>query len=117
MKAETQAVWAKRVEEWRKSGKTATEFAAGQPFAGSTLQWAASRLRRKEHARRRGETTDVHAGGQREALRLAKVVLGVRREDTASELLVEVAGARIAVRRGFDEALLCTVVRALKEKR
>ena len=41
----------------------------------------------------------------------------VRRECAVSELLVEVAGARIAVRRGFDAALLTAVVRALKEER
>jgi hypothetical protein len=116
VKTETEAAWAGRVEEWRKSGKTAAEFAADKPYASSTLQWAASRLRGKASGRRR-ETTDAPRGGKREAIRLAKVVRLRQREVAESELLVEVAGARVAVRRGFDVELLRAVVRALEEER
>jgi hypothetical protein len=116
VKAKTEARWAERVEEWQKSGKTATEFAADKPYAGSTLLWAASRLRGMQDGRRR-RTADTQPSGQREAIRLAKVVRRAQHEDRPSELLVEVSGARIAVRRGFDAPLLCAVVRALKDER
>ncbi len=117
MKAETEAAWAERVEEWRKSGKTATDFAADKPYAGSTLQWAASRLHGAERGRRRGSPSETQAGSEREAIRLAKVVRRGVREEVLSKLVVEVAGARIAVHAGFDAALLSAVVRALKGER
>ncbi len=47
MKEKTRATWLGRIEEWRRSGKTAEEFAAGQPFSGGTLTWRASQLRRR----------------------------------------------------------------------
>jgi hypothetical protein len=118
MKAETEAVWAERVEQWRGSGKTAPEFAADKPYASSTLQWAASRLRqtgrggRKRRIARAGRTPDA-------GIELTKVVR--RRErvavTAAEDMVLEVAGARIAVRRGFDAALLCDVVQALRGAR
>jgi hypothetical protein len=49
-------------------------------------------------------------------IHLAKVVRRARRDEPAA-LSIEVAGARIAVRLGFDPVLLCAVVRALKEER
>jgi hypothetical protein len=110
VKTETEAAWAERVEEWRKSGKTATEFAADKPYAGSTLQWAASRLRRGASGRRRRR---AWAGD----IALAKVVRRPRPGGTVAEVVVEVAGARISVRRGFDATLLSSVVQALKEER
>ena len=103
--------------EWRRSGKPAGEFAADKGYAGSTLQWAASRLRRAEGGRRRRAASDRGSGDKPEAIRLARVVRRTRGEGTVSELLVEVSGARIAVRSGFDVALLSAVVRALKGER
>lgn len=113
MKAETKAVWAERVEEWRKSGKSAPEYAADKPYAGSTLQWAASRLKQ-------GRAGASKPGAGRRAsvgeIRMAKVVRS-RQEAAVSEMVIEVAGTRIGVRRGFDRALLREVVSALSEGR
>ena len=116
MKAETEAIWAERVEEWRESGKSASEFAADKPYASSTLQWAASRLKRGP---RRGRKRRVSAEGASVAreIPMAKVVRRSRRETTVGDLVIEIAGARIAVRQGFDGALLGEVVRALREGR
>jgi len=114
VKTQTEAAWAERVEEWRKSGKTATEFAADKAYAGSTLQWAASRLRRKSGGKLRSASAGraVAAAGD---IRMAKVVRRPRQEDAVADMVVEIAGARISVRRGFDTTLLAAVVQALRE--
>ncbi len=116
MKAETEAIWAERVEEWRKSGKSAPEFAADKPYAGSTLQWAASRLKRGLRGARKQR---VSAGGASvtHQVPMAKVVRRSRRDTPIADVVIEIAGARIAVRQGFDVALLGEVVRALREGR
>jgi hypothetical protein len=94
-KAETEARWRERVGEWRASGKKLAEFSEGQPYAASTLRYWASRLKRGE--------------GQR----FVRLVPKSARESTGSELVIEVASARVRVARGFDAALLGEVVRAL----
>ena len=116
MKAETEALWSERVEEWRESGKSAPDFAADKPYAGSTLQWAASRLKR---GARRGRKRRVSAEGASVAreIPMAKVVRRSRRDTPIADVVIEIAGARIAVRQGFDVALLGEVVRALREGR
>jgi len=115
MKAATEAIWAERVEAWRGSGKAASEFAADKPYASSTLQWAASRLRRSgsKGRRRRGAPAGRAAGG---GIELTGVVRRPGRGAVA-DMVLEVAGARITVRRGFDAALLCDVVQALRGAR
>ena len=116
MKAETEAVWAERVEEWRGSGKTAPEFAVDKPYASSTLQWAASRLRRSGgggRKRRIARASRPPAAG----IELTEVVRRAGRRAVAEGMVLEVAGARIAVRRGFDAALLRDVVQALRRAR
>jgi hypothetical protein len=114
MKAETKAIWAERVEEWRKSGKSAPEFAADKPYAGSTLQWAASRLKQgPARASRPGKGRRAPTG----EIRMARVVRRVSQAAVVAEMVIEVAGTRIGVRRGFDRALLREVVSALSEAR
>jgi hypothetical protein len=116
VRAETEAAWAERVEEWRRSGRTAEEFAADKAYAGSTLQWAASRLRARTPGRRKQREVSDGRCDAAKGIHLAKVVRRARRDESAG-LSIEIAGARIAVRLGFDPVLLCAVVRALKEER
>lgn len=40
------ALWARRIEQWKRSGKTQREFCAGQSIAISTFQWWRARLSR-----------------------------------------------------------------------
>ena len=40
-------MWVECIEEWTRSGQSATEFAEGEPFTSGTLTWAASRLRKR----------------------------------------------------------------------
>ena len=120
MRDSTRATWVARIEEWKRSGKTAEEFAAGQPFSGGTLTWRASQLRHRP-GDVRGESAARGPSRRRRVSADSKIVLAevVRRapELRDESLVVEVANARIAVRAGFDKALLCDVVAALREVR
>jgi hypothetical protein len=56
----TDAKWLERIRQWKESGKTAEEFAVGQPFKASTLKWRAAELRRTTPAlETRRETRSV----------------------------------------------------------
>ena len=116
MKEKTKVRWAGLVEEWKRSGKTAAQFAEGKPFSAGTLTWRACQLRQAEAA-------DVKQSAEsRPGKRGAKVVLAevVRRRVPAplpavSGLSLEVAGVRISVAPDFDEALLRRVVLVVRE--
>jgi hypothetical protein len=95
--AQTEATWQGRVRAWREEGVTAEEFASGKPFAASTLRYWSSRLNRTVRPRW-----------------LRVVPRGAAAATADAGLLVEVAGARIRVARGFDASLLAEVVHALK---
>jgi hypothetical protein len=105
---ETQKKWSERVEEWKASGRTAKEFVEGRDFKASTLVYWASCLRsglaRAAPGRERGP-----------CVRMVRVVRTARRPEKSIE--VTVGSARIAVRAGFDEALLRQVVKALGDER
>jgi hypothetical protein len=115
MKPNTEAVWAERIEEWGRSGQSATEFAEGKPFTSGTLTWAASRLRsaRGKSKRREG---GPRAKRQRK-IRIAEVVRRPSKTPVVESIVVEIGGAVISVRRGFDRALLQDVVVVLRGAR
>ncbi|WP_437912419.1 IS66 family insertion sequence element accessory protein TnpA [Sorangium sp. So ce302] len=92
----TEVMWSERVRAWRERGETAEAFARSRGFAASTLHGWSSRLSRTERPR---------------FLRLVPKAPAVT--SSASELVVEVGGARVRVAAGFDAALLADVVRAL----
>jgi hypothetical protein len=103
-----QAVWEERVRNWKSSGKSVNDFVVGQPYAAATLRWWSSRLAR--------DATKMAPAAVQSAPRieLARVEIAPAR---AAAIAVEVGGARVVVERGFDEALLRSVVRALGERR
>lgn len=95
--------WAKRVAEWKASGLSSPVFCAGKDFTPGGLRHAAHRL--------------SHGTGSKSRVRVARVVrvesarrAVQRSESGASELVVEVGRARVAVRRGFDRATLALVL-------
>lgn len=100
----TEARWAERVQRWRASGKTAEEFARPEDFEASTLRYWASRLK---HA-----STPAQEGAGISAVRMVRVKRSHAPRAT-SPLVVTVAGARIEVFAGFDEAVLRKVVDVL----
>jgi transposase len=99
---DTETKWSNRVQEWKASGKTAEEFAEGKGFEPSTLRFWASKLRQ-------GKTSPVTERAPR--VRMARVTPTTLRSDDT--LVVVVGAARVAVRAGFDVALLRQVVAAL----
>jgi hypothetical protein len=131
-----QEVWQARVAEWRQSGQSARQFCLEKGYSFFSLKDWSSRLGREEPVRaepRRAEPprprrSDSGSGlligdegisaakvvkkpERTEEIRLARVV---REPESCSEtpILIEMGGARISVRRGFDEATLQRVVKA-----
>lgn len=92
----TRAKWRVRVREWRESGESADRFVVGRGFSVSALRAWAARLRRAEEPRFLQLVSRTDAVGS-----------------DSEEIVVEVAGARIRVRSGFDAVLLAEVVRAV----
>jgi hypothetical protein len=116
MKPNTEAVWAERIEEWGQSGQSAAEFAEGKPFTSGTLTWAASQLRKAVRAQ--GKRRADGSGAKRERkIRIAEVVRRPLKKPALESVVVEIAGAVISVRHGFDRALLQDVVLALRGAR
>jgi hypothetical protein len=101
------ATWAKRVAEWRASGKTAREFCEGRDYKPTTLQWWSYRLRQlARHEPKR-------------AVSVARVV--VRRSAppavAAPTVVIDVGGTRVFVARGVDRETLGVVLDALASRR
>ena len=116
MKPNTEAVWAERIEEWGRSGQSATEFAEGKPFTSGTLTWAASQLRKEARGKGKRREGGSRAKPERK-IRMAEVVRRPAKTPAAETVAVEIGGAVIAVRRGFDRALLQDIVIALRGAR
>jgi hypothetical protein len=107
----TEAKWSERVREWKSSGRTAKEFAEGREFKASTLVYWASCLRTGAGGARRAQKREPRVQMVRV---VPRAVRAVRADDT---IVVAIGSARVAVRAGFDAALLREVVRALGEGR
>ena len=116
MKPNTEAVWAERIEEWGRSGQSATEFAEGKPFTSGTLTWAASQLRKEARGRGKRREGGSRAKPERK-IRMAEVVRRPAKTSAVESVAVEIGGAVVTVRRGFDRALLQDVVVALRGAR
>lgn len=101
---ETESKWSERVQEWKSSGKTAKEFAAGREFKASTLVYWASCLR--------GRSTVPRPTALPPRMRMARVITPMR-PGADDAIVVTVGAARVVVRAGFDGALLRRVVDAL----
>jgi hypothetical protein len=105
---ETEAKWSERVREWKASGRTAKEFAEGRDFKASTMVYWASCLRTGT-----GGARGTTKGEPR--VRMVRVLRSSPRAEDA--IVVAVGAARVAVRAGFDHALLREVVSALGDAR
>jgi transposase-like protein len=93
----------REVEGWRSSGEGVRQYATRRGYSETTLRkWI-----RAAEAR-----PWVSAPGLVRLVPRSAVEAG----ETESELVVEVGGARVRVRRGFDAALLRGVVSALSER-
>ena len=113
MKPSTEAMWVERIEEWTRSGQSATEFADGKPFTSGTLTWAASRLRNGARGSSSRRATRPRSG-QQAKIPMAQVVRRPSSAAAAESLVLEMGGARVLVKRGFDQILLRDVMVALR---
>lgn len=95
-----EAKWRERVEAWQRSDQSAPDFCAGKGFQASTLRYWASRLRRIER--------------EAASVRIARVV---RATDAGVDtpIVVELGGARVGVRRGFDRDTLRALLDVLRD--
>jgi hypothetical protein len=91
--------WVERIASWRASGKTAREFAAGQPYTLKTLKWWGNELKQSV---------------SHEPIEMARVEV---RPTPRSTIAIEVVGVRVVVEQGFDPSLLRAVIVALREGR
>jgi hypothetical protein len=103
MTKDTEAKWRGRVAEWRGSGMTAEQFAAGRGFEGSTLRFWASRLR---------HVVDGGSSAPGPAVAMARVVRTAAARPDAGVAVV-VGSARVLLSAGFDAEVLREVVAAL----
>jgi hypothetical protein len=95
------------VEEWRQSGKSAPEFAAGREFTVSSLRYWATKLRATAARPRAPALARVVQPGRVAAVEAR----GAPSETDGVEVIV--GDARIVVRRGFDPVLVRELVSAL----
>jgi transposase len=100
----TESKWAARVASWRSSGLSAAEFCAGRDYQVSGLRYWASRLRQ------------VQAATAPRDVRIARVVAPGAGAEAETPIVLEVAGVRIAVRRGFDREVLRDVIDTLASR-
>lgn len=106
-------MWVERIEEWTRSGQSAAEFAEGKPFTSGTLTWAASRLRNGARGSSKRRASRPRAARQTK-IQIAEVVRRPQRAVAAESLVLEVGGAKVLVKRGFDQMLLRDVMLALR---
>jgi hypothetical protein len=99
------ALWASRVEEWRRSGQTTGAFCSGREFSAGGLRYWVHRLR-SEGGRVQGPPVRL-ARVVRQAPVPATVPPSVPSE---TAVVIEVGMARVAVRSGFDRATLASVL-------
>ena len=100
------ATWGRRVAEWRASGLTSHAFSAGREFtAGGLRHWAYRLGKTRKQARSAA------------AVRIARVVRVASSPPPAPPsdvpIIVEVGGARVSLRAGFDRAALGAVLDVL----
>jgi hypothetical protein len=113
------AVWSERVSEWRASGKSSTSFCKGKSFTAGGLRYWASRLKgappgqlssKPEVRLARVLRTSAPVRDEERARVPLAAASAIASEPT---LVVEVHGARVSVRPGFDRSTLAAVLDVL----
>jgi transposase len=106
-------VWARRVSEWRASGKSSAEFCEGQEFSAGGLRHWAHRLEKIRAAKENAKTSPATS-----SVRVLRVVRRKARSEasaprTDGKVVIELGRARVAVEAGFDRETLRAVVEVL----
>jgi len=113
----TRAKWAGRVGAWQASGTSASSFAEGKGFAGSTLRWWEGKLRRASKGPSHVAMARVVRTSPREPASQRASRGRASAGAPSATVAIEVDGVQIAVRLGFDAELLRQVVKALGGER
>lgn len=118
MRRDAREVWSKRVEQWRRSGQTAKEFAARSGINANTLMHWSWRLGSKGGGNHQGRGAGGAAASSGECGAVQFVeLLGVTPPTADVDPRLEVllpGGAKLCVPRGFDAATLRHVVHVLE---
>jgi hypothetical protein len=108
----TQEKWAERIAAWRESGLTSEKFCEGREFSANGLRLWAYKLGQTKRRQRRPKVPIarvVRAPAPKEPT-------GNTPEPVDSPIAVELGGARLVVRRGFDRATLAALMDVLAER-
>lgn len=110
-------VWRQRVQAWKGSGKGADDFCKGQDFSASLLRHWAWRLGLTRRRQGRPESSPTRP------MPLARVVVARSLETaTAADAArvggidLDVGGARVHVRAGFDRSTLSDLLDVLEHR-
>jgi len=103
----TEAKWSARVEAWRGSGLSARAFCEGKEYTASGLRYWSSRLGRGQ-----GERETRSEAAPRE-VRIARLVRAPVAAEAETPIVIEMGGARVGVRRGFDRGALREILDVL----
>lgn len=113
--------WAKRVKQWRASGRSSREFCEGLEFSAKSLQWWSSRFRRDGFPGKAvpgGGATGATGADRGRGAVLTRVVRRTEeasvRDSEVSGVVIEVGGARVRVEVGCSRAALAMVVDVLR---
>jgi transposase len=95
--ADARTIWKQRVRDWRASGESAERYAVGRGFAGSTLKWWASKLRKPN-------STPI--------VRVAQLIRSGSDGHRRGAIVVEglEGGVRITIEPGADRETITTVL-------
>jgi hypothetical protein len=105
------AEWAGRVKQWRASGMRSKEFCEERGYSATNLLWWSS------HFRRNGFPAASAASGSvtlARVVRRAEVAERSAPRGAARAVVIELAGARIAVDAGADRATVAMVLDVLR---
>lgn len=114
--------WLSRVATWKASGRSAKDFARGQGYSSSALQYWSCRLRKE--ARQNAENPETEAP---KPVRLARVLRRASEPRVAftssdaslsanSPIAIVIGGMSVVVQSGFDARTLSSVVDVLESR-
>lgn len=110
MAREGRAIWAKRIEEWKRSSLSADEYAATIGVRPKTLTWWSWRIGSKRAARKKRKA---------KAIAVAPPMTFVEMTHALPVDPIEIVltnEVRVRVMRSFDEATLVRVLHVLEAK-
>jgi hypothetical protein len=103
----TEAKWSARVDAWRGSGLSARDFCEGKEYTASGLRYWSSRLGRVQEERK------AQADAAPKEVRIARLVRTSVAAEAETPIVIEMGGARVGVRRGFDRGALRAILDVL----